>query len=585
MRHRHQQRRHIIAGAALVVALAGALTACGRRVESFSLVGLADGPRRLTESFARPEEEEGLLFDGSTGTYSFTPIIAGAEVGQLAIRYEGDGAGLAVRLYDTDGALVAARALPEASSISLSGDSAVESTVAAVAIPAGAEVAGAEVRLLPEPERAEVEPGAGFLLTELEVGPRDSSYHTRSSAYVGAGVATHSVRRQINGVAYERLSVFLPDQRNPIELIIEGPDYADGTRYSTAEPPFEPVVAVVSAEAAEPTAASADRTLRLRSGANSIYLYPAQLGFQPQWVRIEAPADSVSVRSVRRADATGSGAPIPIDLGSLLGYPVSAWRSPDLEIFAWARYPSVLVLDTIDYEIQSRYLKRLAFFSEKRGYRGTLVSDAELAGRHGYNAHNYSAQSLADFFTLAAEQSFPLAEEELALRRLLLDAGTIRVQGETYAPGTGGLLSISRESAATPGLRELLLAHEAYHGIYYSEPEFVEGVVNLWRSLDTEVQRLFRLFLGAMHYDTSDSYLVENEFQAYVLQQPLASVPWYYETRVRERLLTWVPSETAWLQAFYATYRGVFYQIGVELNRLLFRLTGFTGGDVTTVVQ
>ena len=95
-------------------------------------------------------------------------------------------------------------------------------------------------------------------------------------------------------------------------------------------------------------------------------------------------------------------APIPSDLG-LVGsyYPRSAWRQSDYELFAWNLYPSILIFDMRSYEVQSRFFKRLAFFVEKRGFRGEMLSDAELAARHGWNAHNYRPEDLAGFYNVA----------------------------------------------------------------------------------------------------------------------------------------------------------------------------------------
>ena len=41
---------------------------------------------------------------------------------------------------------------------------------------------------------------------------------------------------------------------------------------------------------------------------------------------------------------------------------------------------------------QGWMLSRLAFFLGKRGYRGQLLTDARLSGKHDCNAHDYGGE-------------------------------------------------------------------------------------------------------------------------------------------------------------------------------------------------
>ncbi|MDR2370060.1 MAG: hypothetical protein LBD71_01155, partial [Treponema sp.] len=81
--------------------------------------------------------------------------------------------------------------------------------------------------------------------------------------------------------------------------------------------------------------------------------------------------------------------PVSADPAVILAYPQEAWRDARYEIFRWEAFPSILVFDTADYGVQDRLLKRLAFFVEKAGFRGRLAPDSEIAGLHGWNAHDY----------------------------------------------------------------------------------------------------------------------------------------------------------------------------------------------------
>ena len=191
----------------------------------------------------------------------------------------------------------------------------------------------------------------------------------------------------------------------------------------------------------------------------------------------------------------------------------------------WALFPTVLVLDQRDFAAQDRMFLRLAFFVEKRGYRGKLLQDDELAGLHGWNAHDYGPSGLASFFTSARKADFPLNSEEESLRALALREGLIVPRGDGFAPGTGAVLSISKESDRYA--RRLLLAHESYHGIFFTDLEYRKLCYSVWDSAAKEEKRFASRLLSYLGYDTSDRELEVNEFQAYLLQQPASSLDAY----------------------------------------------------------
>ena len=135
----------------------------------------------------------------------------------------------------------------------------------------------------------------------------------------------------------------------------------------------------------------------------------------------------------------------------------------------------LLIFDTADYATQSRLFRRLAFFVEKRGFRGRLLTDEDLAGRRGYNAHDYAAPDLARFFTLAQHEGVVLNEAELLLRDVAVMHGIVQPDpGGGWRAGAGAILSISQ--ASSPLLRDLLLRHEALHGLYFTHARYRESV-------------------------------------------------------------------------------------------------------------
>lgn len=230
--------------------------------------------------------------------------------------------------------------------------------------------------------------------------------------------------------------------------------------------------------------------------------------------------------------------PLKSDPHLILDWPQSAWRNKDFEFFSWDRFPTILIFDTANYRVQDLFFKRLAFFVEKQGYTGRLAHDEELRDQHGFNAHDYRAESLAQFFEQAQKENFPLNAQEHQLEAILLSEGIIRKEGNAIVPGAGALVSVSRESAAY--LRFLFMVHESFHGIYFISSEFREYVHEVYQQMDPRaidfLQGYFSL-VDTLGYDISDQYLMENEFMAYILQQSVSNVSSYFTNQVRDRFI------------------------------------------------
>jgi len=276
------------------------------------------------------------------------------------------------------------------------------------------------------------------------------------------------------------------------------------------------------------------RTFRFSPGHRHWAFAPAAWGFEPTTLEVEgAPPSLAQVR----VQAFPPQADLPADPTTFLHWNPAQWRQPGREWFAWSA-TSVLVLITADYRVQDAYLKRLAFFVEKTGYRGRLVPDEELAPLHGWNAHDYAAPDLAEFFTKAVRERFTLNGAELELRDRLVRSGILRAVGTgSWEPGTGALVGVSAESP--PALRTVLFVHEGFHGLYFTSPEFRSGVKSAWEALDEGARDAFRSFLALSKYDPSFEALMVNEFQAYVLQRPEADWTVFFRDRVKAG--RWVP--------------------------------------------
>jgi hypothetical protein len=276
-----------------------------------------------------------------------------------------------------------------------------------------------------------------------------------------------------------------------------------------------------------------------------------------------------------RATGVADGQPLPADTATLLEWPPGVWRQNDREWFAWSASPPVLVLVSGTYALQEGYFKRLAFFVEKTGYRGQILTDDELAGQHGWNAHDYDAPDLAKFFTLARSQSFPLNKRELELLDHLVAAGIlVKVGTSSYEARNGAVLGVSAESPLA--LRQLLFTHEAFHGLYFTTPEFRQGVRDLWNQLSPVTKTTFRSFLAFSQYDPTNEALMINEFQSYVLQQSAAAWPAFVQNRVLSRAppLTTTQKSQVWTELLVA---------GQGLKTLIMGLFGAVPGDLRSV--
>ena len=283
----------------------------------------------------------------------------------------------------------------------------------------------------------------------------------------------------------------------------------------------------------EASARTGNRRFAAASGAEALRL-PAG-SFAPNAGPLIIAGDRVRAFQVRYAAPRPFPEPIPADPGLILAWPPEQWRGRHYELFRWEQFPTLLIFDTADYAAQDRLFKRLAFFTEKAGFRGRLAADTEIADLHGWNAHDYRAEDLARFFESARIAQFPLLEEERELEGILLDNGIIRqAQGGGISAGAGGIISISRESANY--LRSLFMAHEAFHGLFFIDEEFRAFSRQRWERLPVQAKRFITSYFDYQHYDINDEYLMINEFMAHLLQQPVSRAGVYFGQTLPSRL-------------------------------------------------
>lgn len=532
-----------------------ALAACSTRVDrfDFTVTGI-DGSTariRLRESPGVPSEREGLLGPSDrarrTPVYRLaTPLIVGEDGLAFVVGYVSDIGSVSLTLYRDRGQTLLAMELPATGRMTWRRQAALEP---------GTRVWGF---------RLESEPGEGSLtLRSAGIEPL-----VRGFRFDGEGLTLDGsilVSGSSDGLLTARFSARLRDAMR-----------AGRWQLDLEIPEGKAAIRLAAPDGASTSSASFSVDA---DGPRRVILHEGCVGFPPRDLRASAGSGSGSPAVLScTVSYVAEGSPIPADPGLILGWRRAAWRDPSAEIFRWPRLPHVLIFDTASYEVQERYFRRLAFFVEKPGTAGTVPTLESVEGRRSWNAHDYRAEDLARFYTLVADG--PLTAEESRLRDVLLANGVIRASGASYEPGEGAVLSISRESSAA--LRELLLTHEAFHGVFFALPAYREACRTAWQALDADERAVWLAFLELKGYNAADPYLVVNEFQSYLFQQERSEVPVLQEItlqRVREAY----PELAAAVRRLERAHPDSFLASFDALERALAEAGGPPGGRVLGV--
>ena len=277
--------------------------------------------------------------------------------------------------------------------------------------------------------------------------------------------------------------------------------------------------------------------------------------------------------------------PLVTDLGLIVEWPQKKWRTSDYELFEWEGMPHVLFFDFASYEVQNDFLTRLAFFAEKAGYKGTIVSDEFVKTKHGYNAHDYKPKDLAAFFNEAEAKGVQLNKRELLLRTILVKNRIITERKDgSFEEGEGAVVSISRESPDY--LRWKFLAHESWHGIFFTNEAFRHKVSMLYNSFDDRSLEFIKTFWetqNGLEYDRNDDYLMRNEFMAYIMQQKLSEVEPYFVSLAERWSVRQNEPELA--EYIRNTRASAFVKAGSELNEYAFNNFGLSAGRVHLIYR
>jgi hypothetical protein len=201
---------------------------------------------------------------------------------------------------------------------------------------------------------------------------------------------------------------------------------------------------------------------------------------------------------------------------------IDATQPCNIKVSRFRLDPSIVVIDFPNLNIQGLMLDRVAALVEKAHLpRDRVLNDVALHEaiydcgdtiESYYYGHDYKAADLARFFTLAKHDGVQLNSQELWLKQLLNQLGWL-------TPGANG--AIITLPAATPPITEemraVILHHELSHGAFYTFPRYAAYSESFWNSLTNTDRTAFKNFLGSEGYDTTNTNLMLNETQAYLI--------------------------------------------------------------------
>jgi hypothetical protein len=212
----------------------------------------------------------------------------------------------------------------------------------------------------------------------------------------------------------------------------------------------------------------------------------------------------------------------PIPIGAQTEAQIDASEPCATMVSTFALDAAVIVIDFQNLTTQGLALDRVAALVEKDHLpRDRVLSDAELIQAiHGsgdtiesyYYGHDYQAADLAKFFRLAAQENIQLNPHELWLKALLAQLGWLK-------PGAvGAIITVPAASGpVTPDMRAVILHHEISHGAFYTNATYRRYAESFWYSLTDAARAAFTGFLGRQGYDTTNTELMLNETQAYLI--------------------------------------------------------------------
>lgn len=239
--------------------------------------------------------------------------------------------------------------------------------------------------------------------------------------------------------------------------------------------------------------------------------------------------------------------------------PLDEQEEDDFYVFRWQSYPDVLIFAFEDRIVQAKYLKRIAFFTEKTHTRGTIQYLPDISHRQGWGAHDYKISDMVEFYNEVAKKQLDdylsrplLNKEEIYLQDMLMHLNIVNVKddkveerGVEYGIGDGyhdgAVVSYARSDRKA--LQKTLLFHELLHTVFFRDESVRNKLDEVWDGLPPKHKKIWKAFMEKNGYDPSFDYLMENELFAYLLQRPVDDLSWYIPARILAEALPRIKGE------------------------------------------
>lgn len=157
-----------------------------------------------------------------------------------------------------------------------------------------------------------------------------------------------------------------------------------------------------------------------------------------------------------------------------------------------------------------------------------------------------------------------------------MSSGVLVKSGSAIGAGSGAMISVSRESG--DALRWTLAVHESTHAIFFADPQYRGFARSIWASLDAREKWFWKTYFAWAGYDVGSDYLMGNEFQAYLMQQPVAAAEEYFTKRKSAELLEKHPELKDKVDAYMAEFGPSFERRARQIEAWLNEKYGIEAG-------
>ncbi|WP_041176937.1 hypothetical protein [Borrelia crocidurae] len=261
--------------------------------------------------------------------------------------------------------------------------------------------------------------------------------------------------------------------------------------------------------------------------------------------------------------------PINADLKLIFNYTKKNYRRDSFEFFNFIANPNVYIIKFKTLHDQALMLKRMAFFLEKKEFRGRLLSNTELENKVGWGGHDYRLQDIITFFNKAQKLNIKLNKEEITLKNLIIANklayivnNIIKIKNKSK---NIAFATYSEDEIMSKTDQMRIFMHEMLHMYFFTDNNFNKEIVNFWnKNISPNNKKSWINFLDNIGYDVTFNYLVMNEFYAYTTALP------------KENIANYLINTNYFSKTEFKEYE----QWAIKLEKLLWQTKGLIPGEL-----